>query len=534
MSITHDSGKVNLFADGLRSLDKIFESTFHHAAVGMAHVDTSGRFVRVNRKLCQILGYSRDELLQLTFMQVTEPGALAKDLLGVQELLNGSRDSHEREKRYVRKDGSHVWCTVNVSLLRTPQSASDCFVVVIQDISARKQAEDELTRTNELLTISQNAGGTGSFEWIVPQNLLTWSQNHINIFGLSSDGFDGSLAAWRKCVLPEEWAKFEARLQSAFSRQREDWHSEYRIRRPDNSAERWITSRGRISYDSRGKPLIMIGISIDTTDRKLAEQELARSREDLERHVNQRTSELVQKTLEMSEQARHLDKVNESLRQLSARLLSLQDDERRRIASHLHDSTGGWITALVMNLSFLQGEGDDLSPKARTVLADSLDMLRDMSNDLRTVSHLLHPPLLDEMGLQSALRWYADEFSKRSQIPVEVEIAPDLGRLSRECETAIFRIVQEALTNVHRHSASPRASICLTRKNQEVHLEVRDWGAGISSMQHGMPQRPGVGLQGMRERVRQLGGDFEIRSSPDGTSVIAKFAESSVCLPAPE
>ena len=532
MSTTHDPGKGNLVADGLRTLDGHFESTFHQAGVGMAHVDTSGRFLRVNRKFSQILGYSRDELLQLTFMQVTDPGTVAKDLTGIQELLNGSREFYTREKRYVRKDGSQVWCTVNVSLLRTPQPASDCFVLVIHDISARKQAEDELARTNELLTISQSAGGTGSFEWIVPENLLTWSQNHINMFGLSSVDFDGSFAAWQKCVLPDDLPKLEAQIQLAFSQKKEDWQTEYRIRRTDTCAERWITSRGQISYDSRGKPLIMVGISIDTTDRKFAEQELLRSRENLEHHVHQRTSGLVQKTLEMSEQARHLDEANESLRQLSARLLNLQDDERRRIASHLHDSTGGWITALVMNLSVIQGEGNALSPKTKAILADSLDMLRAMSDDLRTVSHLLHPPLLDEMGLRSALRWYADEFSKRSQIPVEVEISPDLGRLSRECETAIFRVVQEALTNVHRHSGSPRASICLTRPHNEVHLEVRDWGTGISAARNDKPQRLGVGLQGMRERIRQLGGAFEIRSSADGTTVIAKFPESSVCLPA--
>jgi signal transduction histidine kinase len=148
--------------------------------------------------------------------------------------------------------------------------------------------------------------------------------------------------------------------------------------------------------------------------------------------------------------------------------------QRRRIASHLHDSTGGWITALPMNLSAVQSEEKQLSPKVRNVVADSLEMLRDMSDGLRTVSHLLHPPPLGEMGLQSALRWFVDEFSKRSQIPVEVEISPELGRLARECETALFRIVQEALTNVHRHCGSPRASICLTRQHKQVHLEVRD------------------------------------------------------------
>jgi signal transduction histidine kinase len=327
-------------------------------------------------------------------------------------------------------------------------------------------------------------------------------------------------------------AKVEAQIQTAFSERREEWLTEYRIIRADSAEERWITSRGRIAYDSRGKAVLMIGVSIDTTDRKHAEQEMLRSREDLERHVHQRTSELVQKTLEMADQARLLDTANSSLRKLSSRILHLQDEERRRIASHLHDTTGGWLTALAMNLSVVSGEAAKLTPRTKNVLADSLEILRDMSNDLRTVSHLLHPPLLDEMGLQSALRWFIEEFSKRSNIQVELELAPNLGRLNRECETAIFRIVQEALTNVHRHSGSPRASICITRTHGELALEVRDWGKGLPPRQHGAPQRSGVGLQGMQERVRQLGGHFEIRTNPDGgTSVITKFDEASVCLP---
>ena len=396
----------------------------------------------------------------------------------------------------------------------------------------QNSAEAALARSNEMLRISQMAGGTGSFEWDIPTNTLVWSENHARMFGLWPTGFDGTFACWKRRIDPADAAKIEKELEAAFAEKREQWYSEHQIIRADNAERRWFTSRARISYDRAGKPLKMIGVSIDTTDRKLAEDELLRGRADLEHGVHERTTELLQKTLEMSEQARQLDEANASLRQLSARLLTLQDDERRRLASHLHDSTGGWITALAMNLSVLQGEGN-LSPKAKTVLADSLEMLRDMSDDLRTVSHLLHPPLLDEMGLQSALRWYVDEFSKRSQIPVEVEISPNVGRLARDCETAIFRIVQEALTNVHRHSGSARASICLTRAHGEVNLEVRDWGTGISSMQRGMAPPNGVGLQGMRERIRQFGGEFEIRSTAKGTSVIAKFPELLVCLPPP-
>jgi signal transduction histidine kinase len=329
---------------------------------------------------------------------------------------------------------------------------------------------------------------------------------------------------------PEDAKHIAADLERTFAEKRPNWTSEHRIIRADNGQQRWFTSRAKIFYDQRGKPLTMIGISMDTTERRAAQQELQHSRQDLENHVHQRTAELVQKSLEMSQQARLLDEANLSLRQLSARILHLQDEERRRIASHLHDSTGSWLTALSMNLSVLKAEAEKLSPKGAEVLADSLEIIREMSDDLRTVSHLLHPPLLDEMGLQSALRWFVEEFSKRSKIPVDLEIGENLGRLTRDCETVIFRIVQEALTNVHRHSGSARASICITRQHGEIALEVRDWGRGLVTLSGDGVKQSGVGIRGMRERVRQLGGSFEIRKNPDGTSVVAKFTDASVCL----
>jgi PAS domain S-box-containing protein len=394
-------------------------------------------------------------------------------------------------------------------------------------------AGPDLGRALELLRISQEAGGTGSFEWNIPANTLTWSENHARMFGLWPSGFDGTYECWRNRLNPKDAASLEARLKVAFAEKRPDWTSEHRIIRADNGQERWFASRGKVSYDQRGEPLSMVGISIDITERKAVEQELVHSRKDLENHVHQRTAELVEKTLEMSEQARQLDEANFSLRQLSARILHLQDEERRRIASHLHDSTGSWLTALSMNLSVLKTESAKLSPKMAAVLLDSLEIIREMSDDLRTVSHLLHPPLLDEMGLQSALRWFVEEFSKRSKIPVELTIDAHLGRLTRDCETVIFRIVQEALTNVHRHSGSARASICVTRKTGEITLEVRDWGKGLSGAADGGPEHTGVGIRGMRERVRQLGGDFNIHRNSDGTSVFAKFDEASVCLTSP-
>jgi signal transduction histidine kinase len=213
----------------------------------------------------------------------------------------------------------------------------------------------------------------------------------------------------------------------------------------------------------------------------------------------------------------------EALRQLSSRLLQMQDEERRRIARELHDSAGQIVAALQMNLAQIQAihRGSDGATLPRCI-SESGELMEQLSRELRTISHLLHPPLLDEAGLPSAVKWYVDGFSSRSGIQVGLELAPELGRLSHAVETTIFRIMQEALTNIHRHSGSKTALVRILRKEQAVRLEISDRGNGIGRNESGTETvQPGVGIQGMRERVRQLGGHFEIQSSAEGSTVLA-------------
>jgi len=216
----------------------------------------------------------------------------------------------------------------------------------------------------------------------------------------------------------------------------------------------------------------------------------------------------------------------QSLRLLSGQLLHLQDQERRRIARELHDSAGQILAALSMNLSLLESEDGALIPSAAKAIKESLGLVQQLSRELRTISHLLHPPLLDEVGLASGLRMYLEGFTERSKIKVDLELPDDLGRLPQDSETSIFRVVQECLTNIHRHSESPVAMIRITRSDGLVTVEVGDKGKGIpvekrEAMDAG--GSPGVGIRGMRERLRQLGGTLEVYSNEEGTSVVARL-----------
>jgi signal transduction histidine kinase len=234
-----------------------------------------------------------------------------------------------------------------------------------------------------------------------------------------------------------------------------------------------------------------------------------------------------QAELEVAVQQRtvELDRTNQNLRELSARLLQLQDDERRRIARELHDSVGQMLAALGMNLAAVGNDIERLIKVGKTV-NDSAALVQDLSKEVRTISHLLHPPLLDEAGLASALRWYVDGFAQRSKIKVDLKFPDDVGRLPRESETAIFRTVQECLTNIHRHSESLTATIRIAASDSCVRIEIEDRGKGIPpEKQFEMASMgiPGVGIRGMRERLRQLGGSLDIQSNGKGTLIVAQL-----------
>jgi PAS domain S-box-containing protein len=212
--------------------------------------------------------------------------------------------------------------------------------------------------------------------------------------------------------------------------------------------------------------------------------------------------------------------------ELAARFQRMQDDERKRIARELHDSVGQLLAAIGMNISVVQAQANKLDSDGMRAVSENAMLVEQVSREIRTISHLLHPPLLDIAGLVSALRWYVDGFSERSKIKVELDIPSDFGRLPDEVEIAIFRIVQECLTNIHRHSGSATANIAVYRENDRLTVEVRDDGKGISKeKQRDLLEsgRAGIGFGGMRERLRQLDGTLEIQSEGPGTTVIAKL-----------
>src|SRR5882724_1798037 len=270
--------------------------------------------------------------------------------------------------------------------------------------------------------------------------------------------------------------------------------------------------------------VVQLGVTRDITERARVQEQLRKSEEqlrslanDLERQVRSRTQELEQRNAEVLQQS-------EQLRELSNRLLQTQDAERRHIARELHDSAGQIIAALGMNIASMN-QYATTNPVLSNTLADSEGLIRQLGKEIRTTSYLLHPPLLDESGLSEAIRWYIHGLEERSGLSIDLNIADDFGRLSDEMELAVFRVVQECLTNIHRHSGSKTATIRLSREGGIVALEIEDKGRGIPAdkLDGIRGHRSGVGITGMRERVRHLNGSIEIHSNGTGTKVSAAW-----------
>lgn len=254
---------------------------------------------------------------------------------------------------------------------------------------------------------------------------------------------------------------------------------------------------------------------------KSAEEEVRNAHAELELKVQQRTAEL--------------STANESLQELSGRLQQLRDDERRRIARELHDSVGQMLAALSMNIATIQTQSGKLDGAAARAVSENAAIVEQISKEIRTISHLLHPPLIDIAGLASAIRWYVDGFSERSKIEVEMDIPEDFRRLSGEMEIGIFRMVQECLTNIHRHSGSNTAKIIISQEDDHIVVQIKDNGKGIPAakqLELSSSGRVGVGFRGMRERLRQFGGEINIQSNGPGTLITAVIPLSASAEPA--
>jgi PAS domain S-box-containing protein len=402
----------------------------------------------------------------------------------------------EDEMRLRCADEEYRWFLVRTAPLRDEKGNVVKWFGVSIDIEDSKRAEEalrsseleqrhiasQLERERSRLVEAQEMAKIGSWEAELPGLSVIWSEQTHRIFETDPSRFHPTRPKFREFIHPEDRAKVDAAFVASLDK-RSPCTVEYRIVMPDGRVK-ILEERWQAFHDEEGKPIRVAGTCRDITERVRAEEEL---------------------------------------RRLSGQLLRLQDEERRRIARDLHDSTGQDLVALATALSQLHASIPSSSRKLRR-LASQCQMLADQCiREIRTVSYLLHPPMLDEAGLEDAIRHYLSGFTQRTGIEVELEISPRLGRMKPDAEMTLFRVVQESLTNIQRHSGSPQAKIRIERNQGKITLEISDKGSGIPGnlrRQNGkLSFGLGVGIPSMHERVKHIGGQLDIESGGSGTTV---------------
>lgn len=410
------------------------------------------------------------------------------------DVLSGKiQEARDSEVVIERPDGSRITVIVNIRPLKNERGeilgAINCFV----DITERKQAEELRARLAAIVEFSDDA----MISKTVDGTITTWNKGAERLLGYTAEEVIGQNIT---LIIPPDRLGEEATILEKIRRAERVEHFETVRKRKDGSPVDVSLTISPLK-DSSGRVVGASKVARDITDKKLAERVLQQAHDHLESLVEKRTA---------------------SVRQLSLRLLAVQDEEHRSISRELHDSVGQHLAGMKMTVNQLCQE--QLSDKQTKVLSDLTELIEKCMSETRTISHLLHPPLIDELGFPAAAKWYVDQFSERSGIKVNLE-SSNARRLPRSVELPLFRILQASLSNVHRHSMSSSVDIRYATEESEARLEVKDYGKGIDpELLNQFNQSgggAGIGLAGMRERLRELGGRLEVESDANGTLIRA-------------
>jgi PAS domain S-box-containing protein len=376
-------------------------------------------------------------------------------------------------------------------------------LAITADISERKQAEELLRTSEERFRALVNASSD-----VVYRMSPDWSEmRELDGRRFMADTGKPTKDWLNQYIHPDDQPLILRTIREAV-RTKSMFELEHRVRRSDGTLG-WTYSRAVPLLNRGGEIQEWFGAASDVTARKEAEENFRKLAQTLDAEVRART--------------RELEEQSNQVRQLSWRLLRSQDEERRHIARELHDSAGQTLTVLGISLAQLVQKTGRNAPELAAEAEQIQETVQQLHREIRTTSYLLHPPLLDETGLYSAISWFLQGLLERSGLEVQLDIPKEFGRLPREIELVIFRLVQECLTNIHRHSESETASIRIARESNQITLQIRDQGKGMSPARLAEIQlgRSGVGIGGMRERLRQFEGIMNIESDGSGTRIFA-------------
>lgn len=475
----------------LGQAEEKYRSIFVNAVEGIFQTTPDGRFITANPSLARMLGYdSPDEMLSsrtdIARQQYVDPERRSE----FKRLLEEHGVVWEFEHQAYRKDGSKIWLSENVRVVRDEGGAVLYYEGFTEDITEHKRADERLRQSERQLAEAQHLARLGNWNWDLRSNILTWSDEIYRIFGVDPSVFDPAYDdTFMETIHADDRALVRGVVEVSL-KTREPFSVHYRIIRPDGE-ERVIHSRGRIASDEYGNPVRMFGTAQDVTERRQAEERLRET--------------------------------TEQLRALSARIHSAKEEEGTRIAREIHDELGAALTSLRWDLESVDkiiAEAGDRpqTHQLRERIGAMLRLTETTIGAIRRISSDLRPGVLDDLGLVAAIEWQAGQFQARTGITCRCDCSLENLDLDREQSTAVFRIFQEALTNVLRHAQATVVDITAKAEAGEFALKIVDNGRGITEDER-MGARS-LGLLGMRERAHLIGGKINISGAEGEGTVI--------------
>ncbi|HUJ33242.1 MAG TPA: PAS domain-containing protein [Candidatus Acidoferrum sp.] len=462
----------------LKRVEALLAHAEEAGEIGTWEADLETGEVALSEHLRRTLAVAPGDVASLCGLLRTIAGSCCRE-----QPATNHRDSLEaidHEVLYMRLDGAARTLHVRAIPVECKLGMATRFVGAVRDVTDRKREKERLLASEAIIAQAKRMAGLGSWHLDATTRQVIWSEQCSHLLGTSLSDGASNQSYWDSLHVDDRERVSQILEQAILESKECEYVARYRL---PNGRWRIHHTRGVPICSLDGKTTRMLGVVQDITDQT---------------------------------------RVEGDLRRLSQQLMRTRDEERRQMARELHESAGQSLAALKMTLGNLRETLPRKGGLASSLLRTCVDLTEEAIREVRTVSYLMHPPMLNEAGLGSALRWYAKGFSERSNIQVDVEAPRDFGRLPSETELTLFRVVQEALTNVHRYSGSRIARIRIVRELGRVVAEVGDDGCGIPQPSHsnGRSQPMGVGIAGMRERVHELNGVFEINSTPGrGTTV---------------
>lgn len=472
--------------EALRASEAQYRLLFENNPLPMLVFETGNlNFLDVNEAAVQQYGYSRSEFLRMTIKDIRPPEEVP--------ILLDALKRHDASLiksgmwKLRRKDGALFDAEVTAHTIFF--EGRSAVIVLSNDVTERRRAEERLRDSERQLAEAQYLAHVGNWEWHVPTNKVIWSDELYRIFGLEPQVFGATYEAFLERVHPDDrpnvTSVIEQTLASAGS-----FNHYHRVVLPDGRV-RILHVRGTVTTGEGGRPVRMFGTAQDVTERRKAEGQLKKS--------------------------------NEQLRALAVRLQKAREEESIHIAREIHDELGGALTGLKMDLSWM---GKRLSPQSRAAvqqkLQSALELIDQTVRKVRNISTELRPSVLDDLGLAAAIEWQTREFGKRTEIQCKITSLQENITLSPEKSTAVFRIFQEILTNVARHSQASLVEVCMEEQGGSLLLKVSDNGRGIKQSE--ITEAKSLGLLGMRERALIFGGRVDVVGSEGmGTTVTVRI-----------